>query len=80
MPQSHPSPEENVAQSAYSELHGCDARRNYPITPGKRWFDRARVCVRALLLQVFFPLRSQRQLVEQIDYNLLFRWFVGLER
>jgi transposase len=34
--------------------------------------------LRALLLQVFFSIRSQRQLVEQIDYNLLFRWFVGL--
>ncbi len=32
----------------------------------------------ALLLQVFYSIRSERQLVEQIDYNLLFRWFVGL--
>src|SRR6201989_2844683 len=34
--------------------------------------------LRALLLQVFFSVRSERQLVEQIDYNLLFRGFVGL--
>jgi transposase len=34
--------------------------------------------LRALLLQVFFSVRSERLLVEQIDYNLLFRWFVGL--
>ena len=34
--------------------------------------------LRALLLQAFFSIRSERQLVEQIDYNLLFRWFVGL--
>ena len=34
--------------------------------------------LRALLLQVFFSVRSERQLVEQIDYNLLFRSFVGL--
>ncbi len=34
--------------------------------------------LRAVLLQVFFSVRSERQLVEQIDYNLLFRWFVGL--
>src|ERR1700678_1242237 len=34
--------------------------------------------LRALLLQVFYLVRSERQLVEQIDYNLLFRWFVGL--
>jgi transposase len=32
---------------------------------------------RALLLQVFYSVRSERLLVEQIDYNLLFRWFVG---
>jgi transposase len=34
--------------------------------------------VRATLLQAFFSVRSERMLMEQIDYNLLFRWFVGL--
>jgi transposase len=34
--------------------------------------------VRALLLQVLYSVKSERQLMEQIDYNLLFRWFVGL--
>jgi transposase len=34
--------------------------------------------LRALLLQAFFGVRSERQLMEQISYNLLFRWFVGL--
>ncbi len=34
--------------------------------------------LRALLLQVFFSVRSERMLMEQLDYNLLFRWFVGL--
>ena len=34
--------------------------------------------LRASLLQAFYSVRSERQLVEQIDYNLLFRWFVGL--
>lgn len=32
----------------------------------------------ALLLQVFYGIRSERQLVEQLNYNLLYRWFVGL--
>ena len=32
----------------------------------------------ALLLQVFYGIRSERQLIEQLDYNLLLRWFVGL--
>ena len=34
--------------------------------------------LKALLLQVLFTIRSERQLVEQLDYNLLYRWFVGL--
>jgi len=34
--------------------------------------------MRALLLQVFYSIRSERQLMEQMRYNLLFRWFVGL--
>ena len=32
----------------------------------------------ALLVQVFYGVRSERQLMEQLDYNLLYRWFVGL--
>src|SRR5262245_27854973 len=35
--------------------------------------------LRALLLQAFYSIRSERMLMEQLDYNLLFRWFVGLE-
>jgi transposase len=34
--------------------------------------------LRALLLQILYSIRSERQLMEQLDYNLLFRWFVGL--
>lgn len=34
--------------------------------------------LRGLLLQAFYSVRSERQLMEQINYNLLFRWFVGL--
>ena len=35
--------------------------------------------LRALLLQVLYTIRSERMLMEQLEYNLLFRWFVGLE-
>jgi transposase len=35
--------------------------------------------LRALLLQVLYSIRSERMLMEQLEYNLLFRWFVGLE-
>ncbi len=34
--------------------------------------------LRALLLQVLYTMRSERMLMEQLEYNLLFRWFVGL--
>jgi transposase len=34
--------------------------------------------LRALLLQILYTIRSERMLMEQLDYNLLFRWFVGL--
>ena len=32
----------------------------------------------ALLIQALYGIRSERQLMEQLDYNLLYRWFVGL--
>src|SRR5947207_9896403 len=34
--------------------------------------------LRAALLQAFFSIRSERPLMEQLNYNLLYRWFVGL--
>jgi len=47
------------------------ARDGRPSVPPER-------LLRALLLQAFYTVRSERQLMEQLDYNLLFRWFVGL--
>jgi transposase len=35
--------------------------------------------LRALLLQVLYTIRSERMLMEQLEYNLLFRWFIGLD-
>jgi transposase len=43
-----------------------------PSIPPERLF-------RALLLQIFYTVRSERLLVEQLQYNLLFRWFVGMD-
>jgi len=34
--------------------------------------------LRSLLLQIFYSVRSERMLIEQLEYNLLFRWFVGM--
>ena len=47
------------------------ARVGRPSVPPER-------LLRALLLQAFYTIRSERLLMEQLDYNLLFRWFVGL--
>jgi len=52
----------------FEKLYSRDGR---PSIPPER-------LLRALLLQAFFTVRSERQLMEQLDYNLLFRWFVGL--
>jgi transposase len=44
---------------------------------GRRSIPPEQLC-RALLLQVLYTVRSERMLMEQLEYNLLFRWFVGL--
>lgn len=55
----------------FSGMYEADVKGGRPsIAPEK--------LIRAMLLQVLFSVRSERQLVEQIRYNLLFRWFVGL--
>ena len=55
----------------FSAMYEADMRGGRPsILPEK--------LMRAMLLQLLFSIRSERQLVGQINYNLLFRWFVGL--
>jgi len=53
---------------SFARLYARDGR---PSIPPER-------LLRALLLQAFYTVRSERQLMEQLNYNLLFRWFVGL--
>ena len=53
------------------EFEGLYAKFGRPSIPPER-------LLRALLLQAFYSVRSERQLMEQLEYNLLFRWFVGL--
>src|ERR1044071_1739422 len=52
----------------FSKMYSAIGRRSIP--PEK--------LLRALLLQVLYTVRSERMLMEQLEYNLLFRWFVGL--
>jgi transposase len=57
--------------ASFSAMYEADVKGGRPsIAPEK--------LMRAMLLQVLYSIRSERQLVEQIQYNLLFRWFVGL--
>jgi transposase len=58
-------------QLSRSEFEKLYAKLGRPSIPPER-------LLRALLLQVFYSVRSEQQLMEQLDYNLLFRWFVGL--
>jgi transposase len=85
---SYVSPEERVprghplravramVRTVLEELHGDFARLyssdGRPSIPPEQLLS-------ALLLQVFYGIRSERQLMEQLDYNLLYRWFVGLD-
>ena len=52
----------------FDEIYGADGRRSIP--PER--------LLRALLIQMLYTVRSERMLMEQLEYNLLFRWFVGL--
>src|SRR4051812_33935612 len=53
---------------AFTDLYAALGR---PSIPPER-------LLRAMLLQAFYSIRSERQLMERLDYDLLFRWFVSL--
>ncbi len=61
----------DVLRDLNRSFAGLYAREGRPSIPPEQLLS-------ALLLQVFYGIRSERQLMEQLDYNLLFRWFVGL--
>lgn len=76
VPADHPlRPIRPLVNAALKQLDGTFAslyatRGRASIAPEK--------LMRALLIQIFYSIRSERMLVEQIGYNMLFRWFVGL--
>ncbi len=77
IPQDHPlrpirKAVDEIFRSMNREFDGLYANTGRPSIPPER-------LLRALLLQVFYSVRSERMLVEQLEYNLLFRWFVGME-
>jgi transposase len=76
VPQDHPlrairDMVDRVLVELSPEFDRLYARTGRPSVPPER-------LLRALLLQVLYTVRSERLLMEQLDYNLLFRWFVGL--
>jgi transposase len=63
---------DEVLRAMAKDFDGMYARTGRPSVPPER-------LLRAVLLQIFYSVRSERMLMEQMQYNLLFRWFVGLE-
>ena len=76
VPPDHPlRPNRDMVDTALREL-SREFARLYPKT-GRPSIPPEKL-LRALLLQLLYSVRSERQLMEQLNYNLLFRWFVGL--
>lgn len=77
VPQDHPLRAirkliDEVLRSMAKDFDGMYARTGRPSVPPER-------LLRAVLIQIFYSVRSERMLMEQMNYNLLFRWFIGLE-
>jgi transposase len=77
VPQGHPLRAirklvDEVLRAMAKDFDGLYAKVGRPSVPPER-------LLRAVLLQIFYTVRSERMLMEQMNYNLLFRWFVGLE-
>ena len=77
VPQEHPlrpirSLVDEIFRAMGKDFDGLYAKTGRPSIPPER-------LLRALLLQIFYSVRSERLLMEQLSYNLLFRWFVGME-
>jgi len=63
---------DEILRAMARDFDGLYATTGRPSVPPER-------LLRAVLLQIFYSVRSERLLMEQLAYNLLFRWFVGLE-
>ena len=77
VPQDHPlrrirETVDEILRGMAKDFGSLYAKTGRPSVPPER-------LLRAVLLQIFYTVRSERLLMEQMNYNLLFRWFVGLE-
>jgi len=76
IPETHPLRKlrilvDGILQSMSADIEVLYSRRGRPSIAPER-------LLRASLLQVLFTIRSERQLVQHLEYNLLYRWFVGM--
>lgn len=76
VPEKHPLRE--IRRMTDEALQGLSARLNELYSVTGRPSIAPEKLLRALLLQILYTVRSERLLMEQLQYNLLFRWFVGL--
>jgi len=79
VPAAHPlRPIRKMVNEALVKMDALFARMYEADVLGGRPSIAPEKLLRAMLLQVFYSIRSERQLMEQTQYNLLFRWFIGL--
>src|ERR1700759_1743737 len=76
VPEEHPL--RAIRQMTDEVLKGLSAKFNVLYSSTGRPSIAPEKLLRALLLQILYTVRSERLLMEQLQYNLLFRWFVGL--
>jgi transposase len=76
VPQAHPL--RGVRDLLNTALKAMDADFNAMYAPRGRDSIAPEKLLRALMLQALYGIRSERQLCEQLEYNLLYRWFVGI--
>ena len=79
IPAHHPlRPIRQMANIALAKMEGLLTRMYEADAKGGRPSIAPEKLLRPMLLQVLYSVRSERQLMEQVQYNMLFRWFVGL--
>jgi transposase len=77
IPASHPLRKlralvDGILATLHADFEALYAKTGRPSIPPER-------LLRASLIQTLYSIRSERQLMQHIDYNLLYRWFVGLD-
>ncbi|MDO8302575.1 MAG: transposase, partial [Sedimentisphaerales bacterium] len=79
VPADHPRrPIRQMVNEALGKMNGLFSAMYEAPSKGGRPSIAPEKLLRAMVLQVFYSIRSERQLMEQVQYNLLYRWFIGL--